>query len=251
MVLIRKKNLYNPLARGIFFAFALMITASCFACITIGCSNDKRANPKSPSSSSEKEGNFILLGTRGGVLEKSVGMMKESTDYPSNEDGIFNRMKIDSGEVQVEIDLDNIYASSYSDQRRVVCYPLKNLSLPQPGEKKPFCFLHYFDDKGMSIFFHVVVGLAEDTKPIEQTEPKLSDAPYQVWFLSPTGESYGLVRSRILDISDLSKDEAFNKFRRRTMLIGTNSLDENKFLFVFFKIESLPDKIFQIYLRWY
>ena len=251
--MIRERNRIIPHSLGIFFAFALILAMVILICFTSSCSNQKKEKSSSPQTKGEKGDDFILLGSRGTILEASLNLMKTSKDYKSSPDGIFNSMKVGDTEVDVEIDLDNSYACSYNDRRRVVCYPLKQIVLPQKGEKKPICFLHYFDEKGMSTFFHVVVELPEEIEKDDETDDLLKFSPYAVWFLSPKDESYGLVRSRILEKSVLIEEEAFKKFNssRRTVLMGTNSLDENKFLFIFFKMPALPDQLFQIYMRWY
>jgi len=245
----------NPLARGIFFALCVLATGMMLACFVNGCSKSKES-PKKPESIDEtRGGEFILMGNRGSILESSMKIMASSGDYEKDANGVFNRMMVGKQSAQVEIDVENAYACSYPDGRRVVFYPIKGVLLPKAGEKQPFGFLHYFDDKGMSIFFHVVVGLPGGKTKQNQSEitDSLASSDYQVWFLSPKEESYGFVRSRIFKKSVLADEEAFRKFNssKRTVLIGTNSLDENKFLFIFLKIPAWEDKIFQIYQWWY
>jgi hypothetical protein len=243
----------NPLARGIFFALCALFMSVMTVCLLNGCAKSKPPAPKAEVSDEAKGGEFILMGNRGSILDSSMKMMAVSTDYGKDANGVFNEMKVGDVIVPVEVDVENAYACSYVDGRRVVFYPIKGVILPSEGEKKPLGFLHYFDDKGMSIFFHVVSGLLQEK--IKKSEKEISQgvSEYQVWFLSPKEESYGLVRSRIFSKSELADEEAFKKFdsSRRTVMIGTNSLDENKFLYVFLKIPAWEDKIFQIYQWWY
>ena len=250
-MMVRSKT--NPLARGIFFALCALVIGVITTSFITGCSKPKEQSQKSDMVDETKGGEFILLGNRGSILDSSLKMMASSTDYEKDANGVFNRMKVGEEYVPVEVDVENAYACSYADGRRVVFYPIKGVTLPNTGEEKPLGFLHYFDDKGMSIFFHVVAGLPQ--QKVKQSEKEISsgNSNYQVWFLSPREESYGFVRSRIFKKTELADEEAFRKFNssRRTVLIGTNSLDENKFLFVFLKIPAWEDRIFQIYQWWY
>lgn len=218
-----------------------------------GCQKQEAPKSDTTQKSTERNDKFILLPPFLKIQEQSIELMKSSTDYKSGESEVFNLMYIKGEEVKVELDLSNLYATRYPDSRKVVFYPAKTLKLPEENEIIPFGFLHYFDDNTLNVFFQVQVSYSSELIPEETPSDSPPSSHYGVEFLDKEGKTFGLVRSRILNKSDLLEEEAFRKFdtSRRTVQIGTNSLDENKFLFIFLKIPGMDDTIFQIFQRWY
>lgn len=255
MVLKFHRRIQNPLSRGIFFALIIVLSILFSLSMLCSCSKKKQSstNP-SDASSEEKSGEFILLGFRPSIMETSIQMMKKCTDFKSGESPTFNLAHIGEKQIPVEIDIENAYASIYPDNRKVVFYPVKSIRIPLENEVIPCGYLHYFDDNQLNIFFEIIISLPRE-KVFET--PSTGDAPppsrYQARFVSNAGDFYGLARTRILEKTELQDEEAFRKFdsSKRTVLLGTNSLDENKFLFIFLKIPGWDKQVFQIYQRWY
>lgn len=253
MVLIHMKFKSNPLKQGIFCAFILGFLILGNMVAMPGCGTDNQPEPKDKETSKESEDTFILMLYRDNVLQKSLELINESDDFTSSEMNISSSVEINGVTEQVQIDAQNAYPCAYPDNRMFVFYPCANIKLPEGEETIPIGFIHYFDSKQMNIFFHVIVSISTEDESILEPSDALPSSEYKIVFQSRDGSQYGLAGSRILDKSDLADEEAFRKFdtSSRTVLVGTNSMDENKFLFVFLKIPGWDNKIFQIFYRWF
>ena len=251
MVVGKRTYRKSPLFRGIFFISILVLFAAPF--LIIDCKSNSEPAPAPASEENDNEDEFILMVSSEPVLEKSVGLMKESPDYKSAESELFNLITCANVNYPVILKASDAYACTYPDGRKVVFYPVSDLRLPEEDETRPLGFLHYFDDNQMNIFFQVLTSFSSKNEIEEVSKDVPPASRYRIIILSKEENRFGLPGSRILDKSGLSDEEAFRKFNAssRRVLIGTNSSDENKFLFVFLKIPGLEDQIFQIFHRWY
>ncbi len=251
--MIQLKFKSNPLKQGIFYVFFLgfLILGNMIA--MPGCGSGNQPEPKDKETSKESEDTFILMGYRDNVLNKSLELINASDDFTSSEMNISSDIKINGVAEQIQIDAQNAYPCAYPDNRMLVFYPCVNIKLPEGDEIIPIGFIHYFDDKQMNEFFYVITSMATEDENIIESSDALPSSEYKIVFQSGDGSQYGLAGSRILDKSGLTDEEAFRKFNTssRTVLVGTNSMDENKFLFVFLKIPDWDDRIFQIFYRWF
>ncbi len=253
MVLIHMKIKSNPLKRGIFFAFLLgfLIVGNMFAISGCNAGNQSATKQDEPSNGSDDE--FILMGYRANVLEKSLELIRARDDFSSSDEYISTYVQINNAPVPVQIDTQNAYPCAYPDNRMFVYYPLTTIRLPNVSETIPIGFIHYFDDKQMNAFFHVISSISTDEGKITEVSDAPPSSEYGIVFQSLDGLQYGIAGSRILNKSDLTDEEAFRKFdtSSRKVLVGTNSKDENKFLFIFVKIPGWDNRLFQIFYRWF
>lgn len=236
-----------PLHRGIFFILSILLM------VLSGCGNDAEKKNVQDTSASDRGDEFILLGFRNSVLDTSVQQMASADVFKSGESDLFNIALIGEETVSVEIDLANAYACIYQDGRHVAYYPLKNMRLPKLDETLPLGFLHYFDTNKMTAFFEILVSLPKEPTLLPDSAGAPQHSEYEIQFMGPNNKSYGIPRSRLLDKNDLSEEEAFRKYETssRTVLLGTNSYDENKFFVLFLKLDELDSQLFQVYMKWY
>ncbi|MCD6217335.1 hypothetical protein J7L05_05680 [bacterium] len=253
MVLIQEKFKSNPLKQGIFCAFILGFLIFGTMIAMPGCGTGNQPEPNEKVASKESEDTFVLMGYRDNVLQKSFELINASEDFISSEMNISTNIKINGVAEQIQIDAQNAYPCAYPDNRMLVFYPCANIKLPEDDETIPIGLIHYFDDLQMNVFFYVIASMSTGDEMITESSDALPSSEYKLVFQSGDGSQYGIAGSRILNKSDLADEEAFRKFdtSSRTVLVGTNSLDENKFLFVFLKIPDWDDRIFQIFYRWF
>ncbi|MFH1515961.1 MAG: hypothetical protein ABIG42_10940 [bacterium] len=248
---MNRKYWKSPLFRGTFFVPLLVIFAALF--LVIGCTSNPAPAPAPAVEEKVKDDKFILMVSSEPVLKKSVQLLKECPDYKSSESELFNLMTFENDNFPVKLEISDAYGCAYPDGRKVVFYPVSELRLPEEDEIRPLGFLHYFDENQMNVFFQVITSCSSKNEVGQGYDGVLSGSRYKIFILSKEGKRFGLPGSRILDKSDLTEEEAFRKFNAssRRVLIGTNSLDRNKFLFIFLKIQGLEDQIFQIFHHWY
>lgn len=247
MVLIHTEIKSNPLKRGIFFAFLLSVLILGNMFVTFGCSDANESETPINETSNEDDGEFILMGYRANVLEKSLDLIKARDDFSVSDEYISTYVQINNAPTPTQIDIQNAYPCAYPDNRMFVFYPLATIRLPNPSENIPIGFIHYFNDLKMNEFYHVVASVNNEMEKGDD------ESEYEIIFQSLDGLQYGIAGSRILNESELSDEEAFRKFdtSSRKVLVGTNSKDENKFLFIFLKVPELDNQLFQIFYRWF
>ena len=236
-----------PLHRGIFFILSILLM------ILAGCGNNAEKKTVQDPATSDREDEFVLLGFRNSVLDLSVQLMAGTDVFKSGESDTCNNALIGEESVPVEIDMANAYACIYPDGRHVAYYPLTDMRLPKIDETLPLGFLHYFDTGTMNTFFEILASLPKESTLLPDSASAPPHSEYEIQFLGPNKKTYGIARSRLLNKSDLSEEEAFRKFETssRTVLLGTNSFDENKFFVLFLKLDELENQLFQVYLKWY
>jgi hypothetical protein len=247
MVLIPEKNMTIPLHRGIFFILSILLM------ILSGCGNNAEKKTAQDASTSEREDEFVLLGFRNSVLDLSVQMMAGTDVFKTGKSDRLNTAYIGEESVPVEIDMENAYACIYPDGRHIAYYPLTDMHLPKLDETLTLGFLHYFDSGTMNMFFEVLVSLPKQPTMLPDSPAAPPHSEYEIQFLGPNKKPYGIARSRLLNKSDLSEEEAFRKYETssRTVLLGTNSFDEDKFFVLFLKLDELESQLFQVYMKWY
>lgn len=218
-----------------------------------GCAGNEEPRESTLVEPQERQDEYWLLPLFPAVMERSLELMSESDDFKSGESEIFDLAYINGVGVPVQLDIDNMYATRYPDERKIVFYPVKPMNLPDIDSTNVVGFLHYFDNITLNIFFQVLVTNSDSAPLRDSREDQVPPSIYLVHLVDNKGQTYGLTQSRILMKKDLEDEEAFRKFEasRRTVQIGTNLVDKNKFLYIFIKIPQWDDQIFQIYLRWY
>lgn len=200
------------------------------------------------------KGNFKILERDSAVVEQSKKMRESGSVFSDrNGDGIYDAVKIRDEQLKADIDVANAYGASYLDGNKVVYYPISNPTIPTPGNLGLFGFVHYFDNKGLSVYFAVIIyrlsQIEEDA--LKQSGKKV--VPFSADFVDSNGLRVGVPTFLMIPHSKLTYNAEFQKFNKspETVLLGTSPSAPNRELFIFHKLPDNKDSLMLIHYRWY
>lgn len=184
-------------------------------------------------------------------MKKESGSAFSDTDG----DGIYDTVKIGDMELTCEIDEANAYGITYLDGKNVVYYPSFDASIPDAGEYALNGFVHYFDPKGMSIYFAVVLNRLSNIEEEALSKANKKLVPYRADFIDSNGLRVGIPTLILLSHSKLIYNADFQRFSKSTdtILLAHNpeaSLT-NRELYIMRKIPDLKDSLLLIHYKWY
>lgn len=201
------------------------------------------------------------------VLEKDTTIIQDSRKIKESgsvfqdqdADGLYDTVFVRETKLSCEIDEMNAYGVQYVDGPSIVFYPSVNNVLPRPGESALVGFVHYFNDKGSSLYFAIVMTRISEKeeeamkKMPSKANKKKSILPYQVDFIDSNGLRVGIPSLIMIPHSKLLYNADFQKFNKSTdtVLLGTNPAATNRELYIFMKIPEKLDNLVLIHYRWY
>ncbi len=188
------------------------------------------------------------------VIELSkIKKESESVFSDTDGDGIYDTLTMGDMELTCEIDEANAYGITYLDKKNVVYYPAFDSSIPKPGEYALNGFIHYFDPKGVSIYFAVVLNRLSDIEEEALRKTKKKLVPYRADFIDSNGLRVGIPTLILLSHSKLIYNADFQRFSKSTdtIMLAHNPEATNRELYIMRKIPDLKDSLLLIHYKWY